>query len=228
MWPIATGPGKRFATGGVSVALCAARRGVYGLAGPAAPFRPPSAGRPPMALSPPSIVDLAQRLLRKQASDLDVEERRVLEGIESGTIVSRDAADVADEQSTVGERLSDRVAAIGGSWTFIIAFSAVLVGWMLLNSDILSHFGAAFDPFPYIFLNLMLSTVAAIQAPVIMMSQNRQAAKDRLAASLDYETNLRAELDILRLHAKLDHGIVDRLAALEAKIDALAKSASTA
>jgi len=181
-----------------------------------------------MALSPPSIVDLAQRLLRKQASDLDVEERRVLEGIESGTIVSRDAADVADEQSTFGERLSDRVAAIGGSWTFIIAFSAVLVGWMLLNSDILSHFGAAFDPFPYIFLNLMLSTVAAIQAPVIMMSQNRQAAKDRLAASLDYETNLRAELDILRLHAKLDHGIVDRLAALEAKIDALAKSASTA
>jgi uncharacterized membrane protein len=181
-----------------------------------------------MALPAPSLVELAQRLLRKPASALDAEERRVLQGIESGTVLSRDAADVADEQSTFGEHLSDRVAAIGGSWAFIIAFTVVLLGWMLLNSDILTHFGAAFDPYPYIFLNLMLSTVAAIQAPVIMMSQNRQAAKDRLAASLDYETNLRAELDILRLHSKLDHLIVDRLTALEEKIDALAKSASTA
>ena len=181
-----------------------------------------------MALPAPSFVDLAQRLLRKPASALDDEERRVLEGIESGTVVSRDAADVADEQSTFGERLSDRVAAIGGSWGFIIGFTLVLLGWMLLNSDILTHFGAAFDPYPYIFLNLLLSTVAAIQAPVIMMSQNRQAAKDRLAASLDYETNLRAELDILRLHHKLDHLIVDRLTILEAKIDALAKSTPTA
>ncbi|RZM04990.1 MAG: DUF1003 domain-containing protein, partial [Sphingomonas sp.] len=122
----------------------------------------------------------------------------------------------------VGERLSDRVAAIGGSWGFIIAFSAVLIGWMLLNSDILAHFGRAFDPYPYIFLNLLLSTVAAIQAPVIMMSQNRQSAKDRLAASLDYETNLRAELDILRVHHKIDHLVLARLDAIEAKINALA------
>ena len=174
------------------------------------------------------LADIAQRLLRKPAHALDPEERRVLDSIDSGTIVSRDAADEADARSSFGERLSDRVAAIGGSWTFIIAFTAVLIGWMLLNSDVLAHFGAAFDPFPYIFLNLMLSTVAAIQAPVIMMSQNRQAAKDRLAASLDYETNLRAELDILRLHEKLDGVVLDRLAALEAKIDALAKSVPTA
>jgi uncharacterized membrane protein len=117
---------------------------------------------------------------------------------------------------------------VGGSWGFIIAFTVVLLGWMLLNTDVLAHFGMAFDPYPYIFLNLMLSTLAAIQAPVIMMSQNRQAAKDRLAASLDYETNLRAELDILRLHEKLDGIVLDRLAALEAKIDALAKSVPTA
>lgn len=178
-----------------------------------------------MNLHPPSLADLAQRLLRKSDAALDPEERRVLQGIESGTTVSRDAADVADERSTVGERLSDRVAAIGGSWGFIIAFTLVLLGWMLLNSDILTHFGAAFDPYPYIFLNLMLSTVAAIQAPVIMMSQNRQSAKDRLAASLDYETNLRAELDILRVHHKLDHIVLDRLVALEAKIDRLAPAA---
>ncbi|WP_174285099.1 DUF1003 domain-containing protein [Sphingomonas bacterium] len=173
------------------------------------------------------LTDLAHRLLGKQPGELDVEERRVLAGIEAGTIVSRDAADVADERSTFGERLSDRVAAIGGSWGFIIAFSVVLLGWMLLNSDILTHFGGAFDPFPYIFLNLILSTVAAIQAPVIMMSQNRQSAKDRLAASLDYETNLRAELDILRVHQKLDHIVLDRLSALEGKIDRLCAALPT-
>ncbi len=168
------------------------------------------------------LADLSQRLLGKAPGELDEEERRVLAGIESGTIVSRDAADVSDERATFGERLSDRVAKIGGSWAFIIAFTLVLIGWMLLNSDILTHFGRAFDPYPYIFLNLMLSTVAAIQAPVIMMSQNRQSAKDRLAASLDYETNLRAELDILRVHHKIDHLVLARLDAIEAKIDALA------
>ena len=181
-----------------------------------------------MATQRKPLTDLAQRLLGKDPADLDAEERRVLAGIESGTIVSRDAADVSDERSTFGERLSDRVAAIGGSWGFIIAFTAILLGWMLLNTDVLAHFGMAFDPYPYIFLNLMLSTVAAIQAPVIMMSQNRQSAKDRLAASLDYETNLRAELDILRVHHKIDHLVLARLDAIEAKIDALAKSGAGA
>ncbi|MGP7795031.1 DUF1003 domain-containing protein [Sphingomonas sp. CLY1604] len=168
------------------------------------------------------LADFALRLLRKTPDALDPEERRVLASLDDGTIVSRDAADEADARASLGDRLADRVAAIGGSWGFIIAFTLVLLGWMLLNSDVLVHFGAAFDPYPYIFLNLMLSTLAAIQAPVIMMSQNRQAAKDRLAASLDYETNLRAELDILRLHHKLDGVVLDRLAALEEKIDRLA------
>ena len=180
-----------------------------------------------MATSSP-LDDLSHRLLGKPPGELDDEQRRVLAGIEAGTTVSRDAADLADERATFGERLSDRVAAIGGSWGFIIAFTVVLVGWMILNSDILTHFGRAFDPYPYIFLNLLLSTVAAIQAPIIMMSQNRQSAKDRLAASLDYETNLRAELDILRVHHKIDHLVLARLDAIEAKIDGLAKSASGA
>ena len=176
-----------------------------------------------MATSSP-LDDLSHRLLGKPPGELNDEQRRVLAGIEAGTTVSRDAADLADERATFGERLSDRVAAVGGSWGFIIAFTAVLLGWMILNSDILTHFNAAFDPYPYIFLNLLLSTVAAIQAPIIMMSQNRQSAKDRLAASLDYETNLRAELDILRVHHKIDHLVLARLDAIEAKIDALAKT----
>jgi len=170
----------------------------------------------------PSHADLARRLLGKEPAALDEEERNVLEDIALGTPTTRDAADVADERATFGDRLADRVAAVGGSWGFIIGFGAVLLAWMLLNSGVLSRFGLQFDPYPYIFLNLMLSTLAAIQAPVIMMSQNRQAMKDRLAASLDYETNLRAELDILRLHHKLDHQVIERLAALEAKIDRLA------
>ena len=174
----------------------------------------------------PPLSDLARRLLGKPEAALDPEERRVLETIESGTLVARDAADVADERAGFGDRLADRVAAIGGSWSFIIAFTAVLLGWMLLNTDVLAHFGLAFDPYPYIFLNLMLSTLAAVQAPVIMMSQNRQASKDRLAASLDYETNLRAEIEILRLHHKMDVAVIDRLAVLEAKIDALTDRAS--
>jgi uncharacterized membrane protein len=117
---------------------------------------------------------------------------------------SRDVGDIVDEQATFGQRLSDKVAAVGGSWKFIMVFAAVLLGWMLLNSQILGKLGTPFDPYPFIFLNLILSTVAAIQAPIIMMSQNRQSAKDRIAAAHDYEVNLRAELEILRLHAKID------------------------
>lgn len=174
------------------------------------------------------LSDLSLRLLGRPYADLDPDECRVIAAIANRQLISRDAADLDDAEATFGARLSDKVAAVGGSWSFIILFTAVLLGWMLLNSDVLAHFGAAFDPFPYIFLNLMLSTVAAIQAPVIMMSQNRQAAKDRLAASLDYETNLRAELDILRLHQKLDGVVLDRLAALEEKIDRLANRAPAA
>ena len=162
---------------------------------------------------------LAERLLRKQRQSLEPEEENVLRGIHHGVPISRDAADVSDEQSTFGGRLSDRVAAVGGSWGFIIAFALVLFGWMILNTDVLAHFNRAFDPYPYIFLNLMLSTLAAVQAPIILMSQNRQAAKDRVAASLDFEVNLRAELEIMRLHEKIDMAIVKKLNIILTKLD---------
>jgi len=109
---------------------------------------------------------------------------------------------LAPDERTFLERLADQVAAIGGSWGFIFGFFVVLVGWVLLNSTIIGK--NAFDPYPYIFLNLLLSMLAAIQAPVIMMSQNRAAAKDRLAAEHDYVVNLRSELEVMHLHDKLD------------------------
>jgi uncharacterized membrane protein/uncharacterized membrane protein YeaQ/YmgE (transglycosylase-associated protein family) len=105
-----------------------------------------------------------------------------------------------DEQSTFGQRVADRVAQIGGSWTFIGLFFIALAAWMALNQEL----DRPFDPYPYILLNLMLSCLAALQAPVIMMSQNRQAAKDRSDARTDYEVNVRAEMEILTLHTKLD------------------------
>ena len=114
----------------------------------------------------------------------------------------RDVNEVFDERLTFGQRLADRVAAVGGSWSFIIGFAVFLLAWAGLNTVVLVRH--AFDPFPFIFLNLMLSMLAAMQAPVIMMSQNRQAAKDRLEARLDYETNLRSEAEIASLHEKID------------------------
>jgi uncharacterized membrane protein len=101
-----------------------------------------------------------------------------------------------------GDRLSDRVAAVGGSWGFIIAFSIFLLAWTALNILVLARH--AFDPYPFIFLNLMLSMVAALQAPIIMMSQNRQAAKDRLESRIDFETNAHAAAEIDLVHEKLD------------------------
>jgi uncharacterized membrane protein len=102
------------------------------------------------------------------------------------------------------DRLADRVATFGGSWTFITLFLVALVGWAVLNSVILAGQVAAIDPYPYIFLNLILSMLAALQAPIIMMSQNPQAARDRLVAGLDYEVNLKAELEIMEVHEKLE------------------------
>jgi uncharacterized membrane protein len=161
--------------------------------------------------APHPLQQLAHNLLGKAVHELEPEENNVLEKIRQRRPISRDAADASDEEATLGERLSDKVAAVGGSWTFIICFSLTMLGWMLINTDVLAHFGMAFDPYPYIFLNLMLSTLAAVQAPIIMMSQNRQAAKDRLTASLDFEVNLRAELEIMRLHEKIDQRIQQRL-----------------
>ncbi len=108
-----------------------------------------------------------------------------------------------ESKLTFGQRVADQVAAVGGSWGFLISFALVLTSWIALNSALLrAH---AFDPFPYILLNLVLSCLAAVQAPVIMMSQNRAAARDRLEADEDYKVNLKAELEIATLHQKVDH-----------------------
>lgn len=115
----------------------------------------------------------------------------------------RDVNEVFEERLTFGERLADRVAAIGGSWSFIVGFGLFLIAWAILNTIVLA--ARAFDPFPFIFLNLMLSMLAALQAPIIMMSQKRQEAKDRLRSENDYRVNLKAELEIRHLHEKVDH-----------------------
>lgn len=105
---------------------------------------------------------------------------------------------------TPGQRAADAVASFGGSWTFVGLFALVLLVWVGLNTWLMARQGSSFDPYPYILLNLFLSMLAAVQAPIILMSQNRQAEKDRLSAEHDYEVNLKAELEILLLHDKLD------------------------
>lgn len=152
---------------------------------------------------PNDIQELAQSLLAMNAKDLSERERKVLSRIASRTRISKDIDQTYTEQMTFGERVADRVAAFGGSWTFIIIFAAIIAVWCVGNL-LLSDGGYNFDPYPFIFLNLILSMLAAVQAPLIMMSQNRQAAKDRLAAGHDYEINLKAELEILALHEKMD------------------------
>jgi len=151
------------------------------------------------------IERLAQELLGRSAADLDEEEQRVLGHVAAGSYIGIDAGEAAQLHASFGERMADRVARWGGSWTFIIAFAFVLFAWMLLNGEVLTRLGLKpFDGYPFIFLNLMLSTLAAVQAPIIMMSQNRQSAKDRIAAQHDYEVNLRTQLEILRLSRKID------------------------
>ena len=148
--------------------------------------------------------ELAKELLDKSYSDLTPVQKSVIDLI-CAEAPSEVAAHLQLDQRTFWQRLADKVAAVGGSWNFIGAFGAFLVIWTALNVLFLGRFvGKAFDPYPFIFLNLLLSMLAAIQAPVIMMSQNRAAAKDRQQAEHDYMVNLRAELEIMRLHDKLD------------------------
>jgi uncharacterized membrane protein len=132
------------------------------------------------------------------------------------THVSRNVNVELQESMTLGQRVADKVATFGGSWTFIGIFGLVMLVWVILNTAaLLAH---PFDPYPYILLNLFLSMVAAIQAPVIMMSQNRQAAKDRLQADQDYQVNLKAELEVAQLHRKLDR-LYERLEQHWAKLE---------
>ncbi len=146
--------------------------------------------------------DFVEQSLFAEKKELTEAEKEVLEALRKHEPVSTPPESI-EENSDFGARLSDRIASVGGSWTFIIGFSLVLVAWILANTFVMAK-DAAFDPYPYILLNLVLSCLAALQAPIIMMSQNRQAQKDRLQAEADYKTNLKAELEIRHLHIKID------------------------
>ena len=141
----------------------------------------------------------AQTLATK-IRELGEAERKVLAGFLRDEPVAGDVNLEFHEQLSLGQRLADRVAAVGGSWGFIIFFGAVICGWIVFNGESAERF----DPYPFILLNLVLSCLAALQAPIIMMSQNRQTAKDRLTAQNDYEVNLKAELEVAAMSSKLD------------------------
>ena len=156
-------------------------------------------------------VDMSEKLrsavegiLKDSNAGLTGFERHVLQSILTNTTVSRDARRESDDTRTLGEKLSDEIARVGGSWPFILTYVVFMIVWIVGNSVVLARSGESFDPYPFILLNLVLSMTAAIQAPIIMMSQNRQSQKDRLQATNDYEVNLKAELEIQRLHEKLD------------------------
>lgn len=144
-----------------------------------------------------------QSLIETEKGELTSLEKEVVESLNQQEILSRNVDMEFERTLTFGERLSDKIADFGGSWTFLIIFAIFLVIWMIINSTLLLL--RVFDPYPYILLNLILSCIAAIQAPVIMMSQNRQEAKDRLRSQHDYQVNMKAELEIRQLHEKVDH-----------------------
>lgn len=157
-----------------------------------------------------------ESLLEEERGELSDLDHQVLESLERHETVSQLPQEMLDEAMTFGDRIADKVASFGGSWTFILSFLGVLVLWMLLN--VTGWFFKPFDGYPFIFLNLVLSCIAAIQAPVIMMSQRRQEQKDQLRSENDYKVNLKAELEIRQLHEKIDHQLAhqwERLAEMQ-------------
>ena len=148
--------------------------------------------------------DIAAKLLGRPYAALDETAQKVARHVAERRHIARNLAQDVEATATRGQRAADAVASFGGSWTFVGLFAATLLAWVLLNAVLVHGRGQTFDPYPYILLNLFLSMLAAIQAPVILMSQNRQAEKDRLGAAHDYEVNLKAELEIMLLHEKLD------------------------
>jgi uncharacterized membrane protein len=143
-----------------------------------------------------------QHALEEERGELSSLEADVVRSLHEQELLSRDVNAEFERELTFGERVADKVASFGGSWTFMMIFGAVLLVWIAVNSFVLVR--RPFDPYPFILLNLVLSCLAAIQAPVIMMSQNRHAAKDRLRAENDYRVNLKAELEIRHVNAKID------------------------
>ena len=161
---------------------------------------------PPMPICTPCLrkyrAAYVQHVLEEDRGELSQLESQVVEALREHELLSRDVEAQFAQTVSPGERLADRVASFGGSWTFILTFGATLCVWIGINS--VGLFSRPFDPYPYILLNLVLSCIAALQAPIIMMSQNRQEAKDRLRSENDYRVNLKAELEIRHVQAKLD------------------------
>lgn len=147
----------------------------------------------------------AAALLGRPFAELDEHAQRVARHIGRRQPITRHPAAITSPTPTRGQRAADAVTAFGGSWRFVGLFAAVMLLWVGLNALLLALQGQTFDPYPFILLNLFLSMLAAVQAPIILMSQNRQSEKDRLTAAHDYEVNLKAELEIMLLHDKLDH-----------------------
>ncbi|MGZ9722279.1 DUF1003 domain-containing protein [Rhizobium miluonense] len=157
----------------------------------------------------------------KTSEELGDIEKRVLKKAHERKIISTDINAALSAESSTGQRLADGIARVGGSWYFIICFLLFLVFWCVVNTILLAT--GAFDPYPFIFLNLVLSMLAAIQAPIIMMSQNRQAERDRFEAAKDYEVNLKAELEVLSLHQKIDMQVLTELASVREEISRLSR-----
>jgi len=142
-------------------------------------------------------------LLQSEKGEVTALEQEIVISLRDHDLLARHVESTFDQQWSFGERLADKIASFGGSWSFLITFGVLLVAWVVVNSVVLV--ARPFDPYPFILLNLILSCLAAIQAPIIMMSQNRQEAKDRLRSQHDYQVNLKAELEIRHLHEKVDH-----------------------
>ena len=143
------------------------------------------------------------QLMETENAELASLHKIIQETVDEEALITKRVSEENDKNvATFGERIADRVAELGGSWKFIIGFSLMLVGWIAINTFVLTQ--KPFDPFPFILLNLVLSSVAALQAPVILMSQNRQGVKDRKHAENDYLINLKAEIEVRHLHEKID------------------------
>jgi uncharacterized membrane protein len=147
---------------------------------------------------------IASKFLGMPYEALDERSKKVARHIAGRIPIARNLARDFDASPALGQRAADAVASFGGSWTFVGLFAAIMLVWVVLNAFLLMNRGTTFDPYPYILLNLFLSMLAAIQAPIILMSQNRQSEKDRVSAEHDYEVNLKAELEIMLLHDKID------------------------
>ena len=149
-----------------------------------------------------------KNILEKEKGEISTIEEQVIRSVKENELLSKNINTEFEQKLTFGERLADKIADFGGSWRFIVIFGGVLFLWVAVNSMILIR--RPFDPYPYIFLNLVLSCLAAIQAPVILMSQNRQESRDRLRSDHDYLINLKAELEIRHLHEKIDHLLMNQ------------------